>query len=71
MVANQLVFNGSDRLGESIPVNKQIFVQATDEQVASLPNAPVPLQLAAYRIGEARLQIYKICDIKDKSCSEN
>ncbi|MDZ7958708.1 MAG: hypothetical protein RMY34_12650 [Aulosira sp. DedQUE10] len=70
MLANQLVFNGSDRLGESIPVNKQIFVQATDEQVASLPNAPVPLQLAAYRIGEARLKIYKICDIKDKSCSE-
>nr|MDZ8000310.1 hypothetical protein [Aulosira sp. DedVER01a] len=71
MVANQLIFNGSDRLGESIPVNKEIFVQATDEAVASLPNAPVPLQLAAYRIGEARLKIYKICDIKDKSCSEN
>lgn len=70
MLANQLVFNGSDRLGESKPINKQIFVQAADEEVASLPNAPVPLQLAAYRIGEARLKIYKICDLQDKSCSE-
>ncbi|OUL33220.1 hypothetical protein BV372_17165 [Nostoc sp. T09] len=71
MVANQLIFHGSDRLGESIPVNKHIFVQATDEIVAALPNAPVPLQLAAFRISEARLQIYRICDIKDKSCSES
>ncbi|OUL25825.1 hypothetical protein, partial [Nostoc sp. 106C] len=61
MVAHQLIFNGSDRLGESIPVNKYIFVQATAQSLASLPNAPLPLHLAAHRIAEAHLQIYKIC----------
>ncbi|BAY24371.1 hypothetical protein NIES2100_41660 [Calothrix sp. NIES-2100] len=71
MVAHQLVFQGADRLGESIPVNQQIYVQATDEQVTSLPQSAIPLQQAAYRLGSARLQIYKICDMKDKSCSEN
>ena len=71
MVAHLLVFQGSDRLGASIPVNQQIFVQTTDEQVTSLPQSPIPLQLAAYRLGAARLQIYKVCDMKDKSCSEN
>ncbi|MBW4560068.1 MAG: hypothetical protein KME32_02740 [Mojavia pulchra JT2-VF2] len=71
MIANQLVFQGSDRLGESIPVNKKIFVQAIDEQATSLPNAPTPLNLGVYRLGEARLKIYKICDMKDTNCSEN
>lgn len=70
MVANQLVFNGSERLGEPIAVNKQIFVEATDELVVSLPSQPLPLQLAAYRLGEAKLKISKICDLKDKLCSE-
>jgi hypothetical protein len=70
MMANILVFHNSDRLGESIPVNQQIFVQATDESVTSLPQSPTPLHVAAYRLGAARLQIYKVCDLKDKSCSE-
>jgi hypothetical protein len=70
MMANILVFHNSDRLGESITVNQQIFVQATDESVTSLPQSPTPLHVAAYRLGAARLQIYKVCDLKDKSCSE-
>ncbi len=71
MVAHQLVFNGSDRLGVSVLVNKRVFVAATDEEVAALPTQPLPLQLAAYRISAARLQIYNICDLTDNFCSES
>ncbi len=68
MFANQIIFTNSDRLGKSISFNKQILVRAIDEQAASLPNSPQPLNLAAYRLGEARLKIYNICEIQDKKC---
>ena len=71
MFANQLVFSGYDRLGKSTSFNKQILVRAIDEPATSLPNAALPLQFAAYRLGEARLEIYNVCDIKDKNCSGN
>ncbi|MBD0303599.1 MAG: hypothetical protein ICV85_15945, partial [Tolypothrix sp. T3-bin4] len=69
MLANQIIFTNSDRLGKSTPFNKQILVRAIDEQAASLPNSPLPLNLAAYRLGEARLKIYNICEIQEKKCS--
>ncbi|GAX42138.1 hypothetical protein NIES4075_31380 [Tolypothrix sp. NIES-4075] len=69
MFANQIIFTNSDRLGKSVSFNKQILVKAIDEQAASLPNSPLPLNLAAYRLGEARLKIYNICEIQDKKCS--
>lgn len=69
MLANQIIFTNSDRLGKSISFNKIILVKAIDEQAASLPNSPLPLNLAAYRLGEARLKIYNICEIQDKKCS--
>ncbi|MCC5642209.1 hypothetical protein LC607_04355 [Nostoc sp. CHAB 5824] len=71
MLANQLVFSGYDKLGKSISFNKQILVRAIDEPATSLPNAALPLHFAAYRLGEARLEIYNICEIKDKNCSGN
>ncbi|MEH2119376.1 hypothetical protein [Nostoc sp.] len=71
MFANQLVFSGYDRLGKSTSFNKQILVRAIDEPATSLPNAALPLQFAAYRLGEARLEIYNVCNIKDKNCSGN
>ncbi|OUL30437.1 hypothetical protein BV372_21970 [Nostoc sp. T09] len=43
----------------------------TAKSIAALPNAPVPLQLAAFRISEARLQIYRICELEDKECNVN
>ncbi|NJM19998.1 MAG: hypothetical protein HC836_29730 [Richelia sp. RM2_1_2] len=70
ILANRLIFSRGDNLGKSIPFNKQILVEAIDE-VNSLPSIPTPLNLAVYRLGEARIQIYNICDIEDKSCSEN
>jgi hypothetical protein len=69
MFANQIIFTNSDRLGKSISFNKIILVRAIDQEAASLPNSPLPLNLAAYRLGEARLKIYNICEIQDKKCS--
>ncbi|MGD1913595.1 MAG: hypothetical protein ACFB2X_22975 [Rivularia sp. (in: cyanobacteria)] len=70
ILAYRLIFSRGDRLGKSIPFNKQILIEATDE-INSLPNPPTPLNLAVYRLGEARMQIYNICDIEDKTCSQN
>lgn len=69
MLANQLIFTGYDREGKSSPFNKQILVRVIDEPVTSLPNSALPLQVAAHRLGEAKLEIYNICDINDKNCS--
>ena len=71
MSANYLTLTSFDPLGQSIPFNKQILVRVIDDQATSLPNAPLPLQLAVHRLGEAKLEIYNICDIKDKNCSGN
>ncbi|NDJ23842.1 hypothetical protein GS682_19785 [Nostoc sp. B(2019)] len=71
ILANQLVFSSYDKLGKSISFNKQILVRAIDQPATSLPNAAIPLHLAAYRLGEARLEIYNVCEIQDKNCSVN
>ncbi|BAY16301.1 hypothetical protein NIES21_21260 [Anabaenopsis circularis NIES-21] len=67
--AHQLSFTNYDKLGQSSPFNKQILVRVVDEALTSLPDKPLSWHLAAYRLGEARLEIYNICDIKDKNCS--
>ncbi|MEH2194201.1 MAG: hypothetical protein V7K98_16395 [Nostoc sp.] len=69
--ANQLIFSGYDKLGKSVTFNKQILVRAIDEPATSLPNAALPSYFAAYRLGEARLEIYNVCEIQDKNCSGN
>jgi hypothetical protein len=69
MLANQLNFSGYNNLGTSIPFNKKILVRTIDKSRTFLPTKPLPWHLAAYRLGEARLEIYDICDIKDNKCS--
>ncbi|GAX35292.1 hypothetical protein [Nodularia sp. NIES-3585] len=69
LLANQLNFSSSNNLGNSTSFHKQILVRAIDESAVSLPTKPLPWHLAAYRLGEARLEIYEICDIKDNNCS--
>ncbi|MDF2387906.1 hypothetical protein JMG10_41070 [Nostoc ellipsosporum NOK] len=70
MLANQLTFGNSDNIGTSTPFNKQIFVEAIDQQATSLPDVgPLPWHFAAYRLGQARLKIYNICATTDKNCS--
>ncbi|MEH2293195.1 hypothetical protein [Nostoc sp.] len=71
MFANQLVFSSYDKLGKSVSFNKQILVKAIEQPATSLPNAALPLHFAAYRLGEARLEIYNICEIEDQNCSVN
>ncbi|MEH1777808.1 hypothetical protein [Nostoc sp.] len=71
MFANQLIFSSYDKLGKSVSFNKQILVRAIDEPATSLPNAPLPLHFATYRLGEARLEIYNVCEIQDNNCSGN
>lgn len=69
MQANQLIFSSSDLLGESIPFNKQIFVRAVPKQTVTLPENSLPWHLAIYRLGEAKLEIYRICDLQAQKCS--
>ena len=66
--ANRLIFSRGDNLGKSVPFNKQILVETKDE-VTPLPRFSTPLNLAVYRLGEAKMQIYNICNIEDKTCS--
>jgi uncharacterized protein YaaR (DUF327 family) len=68
ITANQITFTNSDKLGKTLPFNKQIVVQAVEAPI-SLPNLPVPLNITVSRLGESRLQISNVCDIKDKNCS--
>jgi hypothetical protein len=67
--ANQLIFSGSDLLGKSIPFNRQILVRAIANNPLSLPDNHLPWQLATFRLGEARLEIYNMCDLQQKNCS--
>ncbi|WP_017655984.1 hypothetical protein [Fortiea contorta] len=66
--ANQLIFNNSDNLGNSVAFNKQVLVRAVDEPATKIPQAPLPLHREAHRLGQARLEIYNICDINVKDC---
>lgn len=70
IVAHRLIFRNSDNQGKSVNFNQKIFVQAVDAPKISLPNAPTPFHLATYRLGEAGLEIYNICKLDDKNCSE-
>lgn len=70
MTANQITFSVGDNLGTSTPFNKQIFVEAIDQEATALPDVgPLPWHFAAYRLGQARLKIYNVCEITDKNCS--
>ena len=67
--ANQLIFSGSDLLGKSIAFNRQILVRAITKKTISLPDNPLPWHLATFRLGEARFEIYNMCDLQQKNCS--
>jgi hypothetical protein len=69
MTGDRVLFTSANRNGSAIPFNKKILVRALDTQTISLPNSKNSLHSAVYGLNEARLEIYNICDIKDKSCS--
>lgn len=66
--AYQLVFTANNKLGEPRAFNKKILVRAVDEPTVFLPTNPLSWHLTAYQLGEARLEIYDICDLKAKTC---
>ncbi|MDJ0799980.1 MAG: hypothetical protein QNJ51_24765 [Calothrix sp. MO_167.B12] len=70
ILANRLMFTNYDRLGQTTPFNKQILVRVREKPEISLPDSPISWNLAAYRLGEARLEIYNVCEIENKNCSQ-
>jgi hypothetical protein len=69
--ANSLMFGTSDKLGKSTPFNKQILVRATNKQPTTSLDEPLPLNSAVHRLGQAELEVYNVCEIKDIKCSGN
>ena len=69
MEAYQLIFTASNKLGEPKAFSKKILVRSVDKPVISLPNNPLPWHLTTFKLGESRLEIHNICDIKAKTCS--
>ncbi len=69
VTAHRLIFTATDKNGQEFPFNKRILIRAIDNPKIVLPTAPTALDLAVYRLGEAKLEIYNICNIKDKNCN--
>ncbi|AUT04634.1 hypothetical protein CLI64_29800 (plasmid) [Nostoc sp. CENA543] len=61
MVAELIVFNNSNMVGEPIKFNKTIFVRAID--TPSLSKNASDFEKTAYRVRKAGLEIYKIQDL--------
>ncbi|MDZ8141040.1 MAG: hypothetical protein RM049_38115 [Nostoc sp. DedQUE04] len=61
MVAELVVFQGSNLVGKPIAFNKTVFVRAID--TAALPRFASDVQETASRVRKAGLEIYKIQDL--------
>lgn len=61
MVAEIVVFQGSNLVGKPISFNKTVFVRAID--TAAIPRFASDVQETAYRVRKAGLEIYKIQDL--------
>jgi hypothetical protein len=67
MVANLTVFDRGNNLGEVIPFNKEIFVQAVEA-----PSPPVQmtgLTAVIYGVRSSGLEIYAIRDMSEDNLS--
>ena len=71
ILANRLIFKGTEKTGNSIPFNKQILVRAVSGDKVTPVRAETPANLAVSSLQEARLEIYNICEMKDEKCSTN
>jgi hypothetical protein len=68
VTGHRLLFTKYDMNGGDILFNKKILVRALDTAVFPPNNVSTPLDLAVSRLGEARLEIYNVCDVKDNNC---
>lgn len=64
MIAEVIVFQGSNMVGEPIGFNKTIFTRTID--TPTLPNISSDFQQTANRVRKAGLEIYKIQDLELK-----
>lgn len=62
MVANLVVFQGSNQVGKAIAFNKTIFVRAIDTPAPPANSASI--QRIAYSVRKAGLEIYKMQDLE-------
>lgn len=69
ILANRLTFKGTEKTGDSIPFNKTIFVRAIEKSKVTPISSGIPANFAVSSLWEARLEIYNICELKDKKCS--
>ncbi len=61
LVANLVTFSPSNQVGESVPFNKEIFVQAID--IPNLKSDASPLEQAIFKVRASGLEIYAMRDL--------
>jgi hypothetical protein len=62
VVAHLYVFNDANALGQAIPFNREVFVEAVT--APAVPDGETPLEQAIYRIRQTGLQIYAIRELE-------
>lgn len=62
VVAHLYVFNEANALGQAIPFNREVFVEAVT--APAVPAGETPLEQAIYRIRQTGLQIYAIRELE-------
>ena len=63
MIANLYTFTGSDRIGQAVPVNKDIYVKAIYVTPQPLPESATEIQRAVYKIRAAGLEITRFGEL--------
>jgi hypothetical protein len=63
MIANLYIFTGGDRIGQAVPVNKDIYVRAVYVTPQPLPESATEIQRAVYNTRAAGLEIYRFGDL--------
>jgi len=62
VVANLQVFSQADALGQTLPFNREVFVEAI--QAPAVPAGETPLEQTIYSIRQSGLQIYAIRELE-------
>jgi hypothetical protein len=62
VVAHLYVFNDANALGQAIPFNREVFVEAVT--APAVPDGDTPLEQAIYSIRQTGLQIYAIRELE-------
>jgi hypothetical protein len=69
MVANLYTFMGGDRLGQAVPVNKEVYVKAVYVQPQPLSESATEIQRAVYNARASGLEIYRFGELAAASDS--